>query len=235
MTKFVAVAAVSAIALAACTPAKVAPSAAPEAPAATEATAPAAAPVNYGKAATYTLDKGHASLTWRVKHVGLSYYTARFTDFDATLNFNPADPAATSLEATINPASVETDYPGDYKATHTESKFNSWDQDLSENANWFNSKAFPAITFKTTSVTKETDTTGKVTGDLTFLGVTKPVTLDVIYNGVAQMPWAPDTDKIGFSANTVLKRSDFGMKQGIPMLGDDVQIIIEAEFEEKKG
>ena len=71
-----------------------------------------------------------------------------------------------------------------------------------------------------------------MTGDLTFLGVTRPVTLDVTYNGVARMPWAPDQDKIGFSATTTLKRSDFGMGAYIPNIGDEVEVIIEAEFAE---
>ena len=99
-------ASVSALALVACggpsapvntaeTPAETAPAAAPEA-------APAEAPaaeVKYGKTATYKLDPTHASLIWRVKHLGLSNYTARFTDFDATLQFNPDDASATSLTA----------------------------------------------------------------------------------------------------------------------------------------
>ena len=83
-----------------------------------------------------------------------------------------------------------------------------------------------------TSATQASPTTGTVTGDLTCLGVSKPVTLDVTYNGVAQMPWAPDQDKIGFSATTTLKRSDFGMGAYIPNIGDEVEVIIEAEFGE---
>lgn len=220
----------STLILAACSETAAAPAQGSEPPAA-EAAAPAA-DVEYGSAGTYTLDKNHASLTWRVSHFGLSQYTGRFTDFDATLDFHPDDPSATRLTATINPSSAETDYPGDYKAGHANSGFETWNEDLARNANWFNADQFPEITFATTSVSPATANTGTVTGDLTFLGVTKPVTLDVTYNGVANFPWAPDTDKIGFSARTTLKRSEFGQTALAPNIGDEVEIIIETEFDQ---
>ncbi len=226
----------SALILAACAPAAEAPAATEAAPAEAAATEAApAAEVAYGKAATYKIDPTHASITWRVNHFGLSNYTARFKNFDATLTFNPADVAANAVEATIDPASVETDYPGDYKAGHADSPYASWNEDLAKNPQWFNATAHPLITFKSTAATQTSPTTGTLTGDLTFLGVTKPVTLDVTYNGVAQMPWAPDQDKIGFSAKTTLKRSDFGMAAYIPNIADDVEVVIEAEFAEVAG
>lgn len=222
----------SALALAACTEttSTAGSASADPAPAAAPAASASAEEVSYGAAGTYEIDPTHTSVTWRVSHFGLSDYTARFKTFDATLQFNPEDPSATSITATIDPLSVETDYPGDYKATHPNSGFETWNEDLGRGANWFNADAFPQITFASTEVTPETATTGKVTGDLTFLGITKPVTLDVTYNGVANFPWAPDVDKIGFSATTTLKRSDFGMTALAPNIGDEVEIIIETEF-----
>jgi polyisoprenoid-binding protein YceI len=222
----------SALVLAACTPAAETAAAPETAAPVAEAATTEAVEVAYGKAATYKIDPTHASITWRVNHFGLSEYTARFKAFDATLSFNPADIAANSVEVTIDPLSVETDYPADYKAGHADSPFASWNEDLAMNAQWLNAGAHPQITFKSTSATQASPTAGTVTGDLTFLGVTKPVTLDVTYNGVAQMPWAPDQDKIGFSATTTLKRSDFGMGAYIPNIGDEVEVIIEAEFGE---
>ncbi|MGE6697934.1 YceI family protein [Hyphomonas sp. NPDC076900] len=211
----------------------------PTAPAATEpATAPAAetaapaAAVEYGAAGTYAIDPTHTSVTWRVNHFGLSKYTGRFKTVDATLQFNPEDPAANSITVTIDPLSVETDYPADYKASHADSPYASWNEDLARNANWLNGDAFPQITFTSTSITQETASTGKVTGDLTFLGVTKPVTLDVTYNGKANFPWAPEADKIGFSAKAVLKRSDFGNATYAPNIGDEVEVLIETEFQQ---
>jgi polyisoprenoid-binding protein YceI len=210
-------------------------------PAATVETPVAAPPVvaepdvAYAPAGKYALDKGHASLTWRVSHMGLSKYTARFTDFDATINYDPVNPAASTVSATINPASVETDYPGDYKAGHADTGFATWDEHLAKHAGYFNSVVHPKITFTSTGVSKLTGSTGTITGDLTFLGVTKPVTLDVTYNGTMAKPWNQNLNAVGFSAKTVLKRSDFGMSGGIPQLGDEVEVIIEAEFDEVKS
>lgn len=221
----------SALMLAACsepTPAASAPAApAPEAAAPTTDVN-----VEYGAAGTYAIDPTHTSVTWRVNHFGLSQYTGRFKTVDATLQFNPEDPSANSITVTIDPLSVETDYPADYKASHADSPYATWNEDLARNANWLNGDAFPQITFTSTSITQETASTGKVTGDLTFLGVTKPVTLDVTYNGKANFPWAPDADKIGFSAKTVLKRSDFGNATYAPNIGDEVEVIIETEFQQ---
>jgi polyisoprenoid-binding protein YceI len=223
----------SALVLVACTPAaETAPAA--EAPAAAADTAaPEAAPapeVAFGEAGTYKADPTHTSITWRVGHLGLSKYTARFTTFDATLQFNPEDLAANSVDVTIDPLSVETDFQGDYKGTHKDSPYASWNEDLGKSPVWFNGTAFPQITFKSTGVTQTSPNAGTVTGDLTFLGVTKPVTLDVTYNGMVQLPWTPDQDRIGFSATTTLKRSDFGMTSNLEFIGDDVEVIIETEF-----
>lgn len=221
----------SALMLAACSETTPAASA-PAAPA-PEAAAPAAdVNVEYGAAGTYAIDPTHTSVTWRVNHFGLSKYTGRFKTVDATLQFNPEDPSANSITVTIDPLSVETDYPADYKASHADSPYATWNEDLGRNANWLNGDAFPQITFTSTSVSQETANTGKVTGDLTFLGATKPVTLDVTYNGKANFPWAPDADKIGFSARTVLKRSDFGNSTYAPNIGDEVEVFIETEFQQ---
>lgn len=126
--------------------------------------------------------------------------------------------------------SVETDFVGDYKGTHPDSAFETWNEDLGKSPSWFNGTAHPQITFKSTSAAQSSPNTGTVTGDLTFLGVTKPVTLDVTYNGMVQLPWAPDQDRIGFSATTTLKRSDFGMSENLAFVGDEVEVIIQTEF-----
>ena len=172
---------------------------------------------------TYELEKSHASLTWKVKHNGLSNYTARFTDFDATIEFNPENPVASSVSASINPLSVKTDHPnGD-----------NWDNTLGTDKRWFNGDSFPAITFESTSVEKTGEFTGIISGNLTLLGVTKEVQLDATYNGTGNAPWFGTRDIIGFSARGTLKRSDFGMDALLPNIGDEVEVIIEAEFVEK--
>ncbi|KCZ89497.1 hypothetical protein HJO_14802 [Hyphomonas johnsonii MHS-2] len=205
-----------------------------EAPVVAEATLTAApaAEVTYAKAATYHLDPNHASLIWRVSHLGMSNYTARFTQFDATIEFNPDDASLTSVSATINPLSVETHYPGDFKAGHPDSPYDGFNEEIANSPDYLNAGEFPEITFQSTSITTTGPDTGTVTGDLSFLGVTKPVTLDVKYNGVTNFPWAPEADHIGFSATATLNRSDFGQTVGAPYVGDEVEVIIEAEFDE---
>lgn len=203
---------------------------APEAPAAPAPAAPVKVEVPAGD---YGLDPTHGSITWKVNHMGLSNYTARFAKWDATITFDPANLSASKVVATIDPTSVKTDYPGDYKKTHAQTGFKSWDEDLAKSDKFFNAGKFPTITFTSTSVETTGEKTGKVTGDLTFLGVTKPVTLDVTFNGSKNPhPFVPAA-AIGFSATGTIKRSDFGVAFPPGPVGDDVQIIIEGEFIQK--
>ncbi|MEM9670027.1 MAG: YceI family protein [Pseudomonadota bacterium] len=170
---------------------------------------------------TYKLEKSHASLTWRISHNGLSKYTARFTEFDASIDFNPDNPIESSVTATINPLSVETDHP---------SQREKWNGELATDDRFFNGDEFPEITFASSAIMATGEFTGTVTGDLTMLGVTVPVSLETTYNGTGNAPWFGPKDLIGFSARGVLKRSDFGMTALLPNIGDEVEIIIEAEF-----
>lgn len=170
---------------------------------------------------TYKIEKTHAFLTWRISHNGLSNYTARFTDFDATIEFDPDNPVASSVTATINPLSVETDHP-----TQRE----KWNNEIATDNRFLNGDEFPAITFESTSIEQTGEFTGIISGNLTLLGVTQPVTLEATYNGTGNAPWFGTRDLIGFSAQGTIKRSDFGMTALLPNIGDEVEIIIEAEF-----
>lgn len=182
-------------------------------------------------AANYSLEKNHAFMTVKVGHSGgISDYRISFTDFDGDLTFDPADPEAASLTFTINPLAVETNYPGDYKAGHADSQWESWNEDVSRDAKWLNADEFPEITFVATEIARTADLTGTVTGDLTLLGVTKPVTLDVTYNGVANPPWFGERDVIGFDASTTVQRSEFGMAAYIPNISDAVTVEFSGEF-----
>lgn len=172
---------------------------------------------------TYKLEKSHAFLNWRVSHNGLHKYTARFTEFDATISFDPDNPVASSVTASINPLSVETDHPTD----------DNWDNKLATSRKWFNGKEFPAITFTSTGIEQTGEFTGIITGDLTFLGVTKEVQLDATYNGTGNSPFFGTRDLIGFSASGKLMRSEFGLATLLPNIGDEVEFTIEAEFVEK--
>jgi polyisoprenoid-binding protein YceI len=179
----------------------------------------------------YSLEKNHAFMTVKVGHSGgISKYRISFTDFDAKLNFDPAAPESSDITFSINPAVVETNYPGDYQAGHPDSVWESWNEDVSRDAKWLNSDEFPEITFVSTSASKTGDLSGTLTGDLTLLGVTKPVTLDVTYNGVANPPWFGERDVIGFDASTTVLRSEFGMAAYIPNIGDEVTVEFTGEF-----
>jgi len=179
----------------------------------------------------YSLDKSHAFLTFSVGHSGgLSQYRVNFTDFDADLDFDPANPEAAALSVTINPAAVETNYPGDYQGTHADSPYETWNEDLSLNPQWLNAGEFPEITFTSTGISRTGDLEGEVTGDLNFLGQTKPVTLDVTYNGTANVPWLGERDLIGFNASTTITRSEWGMGAFLPLIGDEVTVAFTGEF-----
>jgi polyisoprenoid-binding protein YceI len=170
-------------------------------------------------AGSYKLDPTHASLTWKVNHMGLSNYTARFTKLDATLTYDPADPSRSTLTATVDPSSIRTDHPG------------AFDKELREDPRFFKTAQFPEIKFVSKSLQKTGDKTGKMTGDLTFMGQTKPVTLDVTFNGSFKEHPLTKKPAIGFSATGTVKRSQFGMDALVPYVSDDVAIAIEAEFQ----
>lgn len=179
-------------------------------------------PVNGMPSGLYKLDNTHASITWKVSHLGLSNYTARFTDFDIDLMFDAQDPVRSKVKATIDPTSIETDYPTPEKK--------DFDAQLVNDAGWFNAVQFPKIMFLSNKVEKTGERTGKVMGTLDFLGVKKPIILDVTFNkAIGNHPFA-NKPAIGFSATGSLKRSDFGMTKYLPQIGDKVDVIIEAEF-----
>ena len=171
---------------------------------------------------TYSVDKNHASITWKVNHMGLSNYTARFKKFDADITIDPIDITRSTVTATIDPNSIETDYV----ATEQE----DFNKKLASDKDWFNSVQFPEIKFVSTKVEKTSATTGKITGNLTLLGVTKPVVLDATFVGAYKEHPMTKQPVVGFSAFTKIKRSDFGFKNYIPLIGDEVAIQIEGEF-----
>ena len=182
---------------------------------------PSTAPVPAG---AYTVDKSHASLVFRVSHLGFSHYTARFTKYDAQLQFDPANPAAATVKVTIDPKSIDADgAPDGFMATLA-------------GPQWLDAAKYPAITYRSTRVEKVGATGLRITGELELHGVKKPLTLDATYNGgYAGHQFDPHA-RVGFSAKGTLQRSEFGIGYGIPApgttfgVGDALEIVIEAEF-----
>jgi len=185
-------------------------------------------------AGTYKLDPNHRSLVGKVQHMNLAPYSIRFTNFDVMLNLDPKNLAGSSVEVTIDPTSVRTDYTGDYLGTHKDTPFKSFEDALSTGPMFFNSGQFPAITFKSTKVEPQGPGRMKVTGDLTLLGQTHPITLDATLTGqIAEHPRFK-VPALGFSATGAFKRSEFGMKIGIgKFLGDDVTVQFDGELHQQ--
>ena len=180
-----------------------------------------AAPVPKG---AYEIDKVHASLVFRVSHLGFSTYTGRFTRFDAKLDFDPARLEASQVNVSIDPRSIEAD--------NAPSGF----LDSLAGKDWLDAAQFPAMSFRSTRVEVTGKNAFRLHGDLTLHGVTRPIVLDARYNGgYASHPMEPRA-RIGFSARGSFKRSDFGVSYGIPApgttmgVGDEVQVVLESEF-----
>jgi len=167
----------------------------------------------------YKIDPRHTSVTWQVMHMGVSHYTARFDTVSGELNFNPADPVKSTVKISIPASSVNTGLP-------------DFDKEIA-GPKWLGGDKTPNITFDSTNVEKSGADTGKVTGNLTLNGVTKPVTLDVKFYGGILHPMGKGHD-LGFSATTTFKRSDFGITEYIPMIGDDIKVSVETEFLNEK-
>jgi polyisoprenoid-binding protein YceI len=167
-------------------------------------------------AGAYALDKRHASLIVKVPHMGgFSRYTMRFTGLDGGFTYDPANWQATQVSISVNPASIDTGDPG----------FNK------EIAGFFGAAKYPAILF-TSSGLKVDGSHGTLTGDLAFHGVTKPVSLDVTFNGVGPGLLGAGT-RMGFSGTGRIKRSDFGVANVSNWAGDDVDLLFEVEFVKK--
>jgi polyisoprenoid-binding protein YceI len=223
------------LALAACAPREEA--AAPEAAAAAQPAAVSPAEVSPAAvvpvetpapAGTYRLDKSHASLVFKVDHIGFSNYTGQFRNFDATLTFDPKNIEAMAVEATIDVSSLDTPSPPDGFLDELKS------------AAWLDAVGKPQMTFRSTKVTLTAPDAARVEGDLTFRGVTAPAAMEATFNGGYESfpPYDPNA-RIGFSAKGALTRSAFGLTAAIPNeeqpfgVGDAVTFEIEAEFNEQ--
>ena len=168
----------------------------------------------------YILDPAHASVIWTVKHAGLSNYTARFDTISGALTFSPDNPATSKVDIIIDPNSVNT---GDA----------DFDSEISTKKSYFNSTQFSQIRFVSTNIDITSEVTGLITGDLTFRGVTLPITLKTTFNGAGKS-FGHKGKTLGFSATGSLNRSDFGLDHLIDFgIGDSVSLTIETEFNEK--
>jgi polyisoprenoid-binding protein YceI len=168
-------------------------------------------------AGTYTIDPGHSDVAFTVRHLMVSKVRGHFTRFQGQLTLAP-DPLASSVTATIELASIDTNSP-------------QRDADL-RSASFLETDTYPAMTFRSTGIGHSEDGLD-VSGGLTLHGVTRPVTLALDVNGFTRDPYGGT--RAGFPATTELNRGDFGISTNIPVdgggvvIGDRIQVFIEIE------
>lgn len=168
---------------------------------------------------TYTVDAGHSSVGFRVRHI-VSTATGTFGKFSGTLRYDVENPDTSQIQGAVEVTSVNT---------HDSDR----DKHLL-NDDFFRADKHPSMTFRSTAWKTLAPGVHRVTGDLTLAGVTRPVTLEVKFAGEAPNPFSKKT-VAGFSATGVLKRSEWGMTYGAPMVGDDVTIQLEIEAVKQTG
>jgi polyisoprenoid-binding protein YceI len=174
-------------------------------------------------AGAYQMETRHTQVIFAIPHFGITDYYGRFEKVSGTLNFNPSAPEKSSVAVSVDTSSanvMSSELAGEIVGPSV-----------------FDSAKFPAATFKSTSVERTGPTTGRMTGDLTLHGVTKPVTFDVTFNGGLPAPMGGAAYDIGFHATTVINRSDFGLDKMMwsSAVGDEVKLTIEALFIQKKA
>jgi len=166
----------------------------------------------------YRLDPEHASLLFKIDHLGFSQLVGRFDTIDALLDFDPADPEAGRLKVVIDPASIDLNLP-------------EFEEDL-RGASWFDIARYPEVRFESRTIEITGVNTGQLTGELTLRGTTKDVMLDVTFNGGGSN-LITGRYTLGFAASGTIKRSDFGLGAYAPAVGDDVTLEIHAEFQRR--
>ncbi len=164
--------------------------------------------------ATWNIDTVHSNVDFIVRHMMVTNVRGTFDEVSGTIEFDPENPAATTVDVSVNVASVNTG------AADRDNHLRS--------ADFFEVEKFPAMTFKSTGVEITSDTTATMTGDLTIRDVTRPVTLQVEYLGTGSSPFGDV--RAGFEATGKINREDFGLtwnqalEAGGVLVGQDVKL-----------
>lgn len=178
--------------------------------------------VQTAEAAAYTFVKDYTSVRISWSHLGLSRQSARVMDVTGTVEFDPSEPEASRVDVLMNASSLWTGV-------------RAFD-DLLKSVEYFDAQRHPAIRFRSTGARRMSERTGELTGDLTVMGITKPVTLYVVWNFSGEHPLAAvnpnykDVFVAGFSATGVLRRSDWGLSRAVPLVSDEIELTIETEL-----
>ena len=168
----------------------------------------------------YTIDPNHTLVSFKLNHLGFSTTIGWFGDVTGTIDYKADNVTASSVTATLAVASVNTNH----------AERDGW----IKSDKVLNAAANPSITFKSTGIEKTSDTTGKITGDLTMNGQTVPVTLDATFNNLGENPLTKK-QTLGISATGMLTRSKWGVGAFVGPLGDELSIEIELEAVKADG
>ncbi|WP_111891420.1 YceI family protein [Acinetobacter sp. MB5] len=162
----------------------------------------------------YKIDPTHTATVFSWSHFGFSTPSANFSAIQGVINVDNAKPANSSVNVTIPVSSVNTNVP-------------ALDKEFQEEG-WFNAEKYPNITFVSTKVQTTDKKHFKITGNLTVKGITKPVVLDAVLNKQGIHPMTKD-EAVGFNATTSFNRSDFGLANYVPYVGDKITVNITTE------
>lgn len=171
----------------------------------------------HAQMATYELDPEHTTVFFTVDHIGYAKTLGLFTAVSGKFMFDPQTRELGDVTVDIDAASVQS--------------FNEARDAHVRKPDFLDIQKYPAITFTASGGTATSNKVGTVTGDLTILGQTRPVTLDVTLNKAAPYPFGHKRDVLGLSMTTSINRSEFGMAYGVAngLVGDTVDIQIETE------
>ncbi|WP_240375682.1 YceI family protein [Bacillus piscicola] len=170
--------------------------------------------------AIWNVDKVHSTIGFTVRHMMISNVKGTFNDFEGTVEGDPNDLTDASIEVNIHANSIDTRMPD--RDDHLRS------------ADFFDMENHPNLTFKATNMEKKSDNHYDVTGDFTIRGTTKPVTFDIIFEGIAKDPMSGE-EAAGFTGSTKINRKDFGLtwnaalETGGFVVSDEVKINIEIQ------
>jgi polyisoprenoid-binding protein YceI len=169
---------------------------------------------------SYKIDNAHSQIQFTVRHMMISKVRGWFEKFDGVVALDEANPANTTVEIRIETASINT--RDEKRDGHLRS------------ADFFEAEKYPFATFKCTKVKLTGPETAKLYGNLTIKDITKPVEMEVVFNGSAKSPWG--TTSFGFNAHTVINRKDWGLnwnaalETGGMLVGDEITLDIELEL-----
>jgi len=170
-------------------------------------------------ASNWNIDPAHSAIHFSIRHMVVSKTRGRFTKWSGQISFDPDHPAASSVQVTIDPASIDTAEP--QRDAHLRS------------ADFFDVEKHPQATFRSTQVEETGGDSYRITGDLTLHGVTRPVVLSAVFEGSAKDPWGGE--RAGFAATASLDRREFGLgwnkvlEAGGVLVGDKVELTLEIE------